>query len=430
MIKSSIMKMRKLSLIYNFVFLHLLFSWDANAQRVQKTFEKEIVVSPDVTIKTKGLEGIPFSGNGSIYYRPTKGHFILSAGTKKPHIYKAQQVLEIKTWDRDAIKQVVEVSVECENQADADQLLNRLNIKLEENAAGIVDVGCKLNINDFWIQNGWFREDRNYLILNNGEQHDVQYFEWKNTLYIPKKSNIIINSEDGHFEIKDHLGTVNFNLIHGSLQVKNINEIQGQCENANVGLRDINKGRLNIKNSSINVFGAQSVGIQSSLSNYFIHQVEALEITNSLSDVFLIDSVEVLNILSAPFSEFFIDGLGEQGIFYLKNSNVAINGVGENAQLIFVENENGKVALDIGNIESYKIIAENINQCDYKIVPLLEPTASNENQSVYSKGNDPFQLNVEFNIKQCEVWLQDTKISIKEFFNNRQYVGNRNWLIE
>jgi len=430
MIKNSIMKMRKLSLIYNMIVLLLFFSWDVNAQRVQKIFEKEIVVSLDVTIKTKGLEGIPFSGNGSIYYRPTKGYFILSAGTKKPHIYKAQQVLDIKTWDRDAIKQVVEVSVECENQADADQLLNRLDINLEENAAGIVDVGCKLNINDFWIQNGWFREDRNYLILNNGEQHDVQFFEWKNTLYIPKKSTIIINSEDGHFEIEDHLGTVNFNLINGSLQVKNINEIEGQCENANVGLRDINKGRLNIKNSSINVHGAQNIDIQSSLSNYIIHQVEALEITNSLNDVFFMDSIKVLNTLSAPFSEFYVNGLGEKGIFYLKNSNVAINKIGKNAQLIFIENENGKIALDIGDLENYKITAKHINQCDYKVAPLLKPTASNENESIFSKGNDPFQLNVEFQCKQCEVSLRDTEISAKEFFGNRQYVGNRNWLVE
>lgn len=374
-------------------------------QSITKVFEKEISVSENIQIKTKGPQSVRITGSGAINTRQIADRYVVSGKNKTPYIYVINKKLDIHTWSKNSIKQVTKVVLECENPSDANELLQALDIRLKENAVGKVTINCELNISHFKVKNSWFGADANSIILNNGQEYNIKFLELSNTLYIPENSDLVIESKETDISIENHNGLLDVNMHRGHLSAKEIGSINGKFQTTNVVIDKIDKGLISLKHSDLKINEISSLELESTISTINILAVEKLIINSTINDKFNIDQVNKLDISESLFSSYDIKTANESLEMNLKNGDLHVANLGSNLSQVIINGHHSTLKLGIQKLDNYEVTCQQINQSKYQLPNSLKMTTSSNNQKIYTYGNEPQKTKMHLECVQCEVTL-------------------------
>ena len=383
-----------------------LISINGNAQKVKKTYVNEIVVSPNVVIKTSGPQSINVTGKGAINTRQSGNQYIVSGRDSEPYIYVINKTLKINTWQYDKIKQVVEIKLECENQTQAQSLFNALKIQLKEDAAGQVIVNCEMNIQQFKIYNSFFGDDDNKVILTDGKEYKVKYLELTTTLFIPESSKLILNTQRSNINVGSHNGEIDLEMKRGSFIAKRVNRLTANLETVKVDIEQLLSGKLIVKNSILKFLEADELHMKSSLSTVSIAKSNTLVINRSLNDKYIINNVNDVMVEESLFSEYKISMVNGTLEMKTKNNDIVVDGFSKNASRVFVKNRNGVVQLGLESLGSYKLTCNWVTQNTYELPSGLDRLVFTQNQGQYASGNKPYQAQVDIECKQCDILVK------------------------
>jgi len=172
--------------------------------------------------------------------------------------------VEVKTWDRSAVKIDVVVIVKANSKSKADDKLSEIKIKLEKNGSSIIGVTDLNDSNTSWWK-GWFSFG------------DDISFEINYNVFMPATLPSIIENKYGNIYLPDLKSKTSINLKYGNLEAGNID---------NDLLMDLSYGKAtagNVKNFSGTI----------SYSDYRCTSAGVVILTSKYSKVYL-DNVTTL----------------------------------------------------------------------------------------------------------------------------------------
>ena len=314
--------------IYNsfgLLFLFLLNSQEGFSQHVARTIEKEIPVSENINIKTKGPQSFRVTGVGAINARQIGGRYIVSGKKSTPYVYVIHKSLEINSWNKQSIKQVANIKVESKNKSYTEELLSNLEFDLHENASHSVVVDCEMNIAKFQIHNSWFGQDKNAIILDDGTAYQVDYLEIKTTLYIPSESKLILETDQTDVSLTGHYGEVDLKMKRGSLIADSIHTLSGTCKSVLLKGSLFNSMNLDLKACNLNLLKGKDLSIESSISTINIGDLDQIVIHNSLNDRYTIEDVNQFEVEQSFVTDFKINNVGKSLQMDAKSATLIID---------------------------------------------------------------------------------------------------------
>ena len=404
----SIMKNQELSYkkIASTFLLVCLLILSGNAQKVTKTFEKEIEVSANTIIKISGPQSIHPTGKGAINTRQSGNKYIISGKASKPYIYVINKTLKINTWQQNKVKQVVEVILECENKTQNQNLLSTLKIELKKNAAGQIIIDSEMNIQHFKIYNSFFGKDDNAVILTNGKTYKIKYLELATSLFIPEKSNLILNTQGTTINLDNHKGTINLTMDKGNLIAKKMNALTANLKNVNAKIHQITNATMSLKNVTLTLNEVSELELKSAISSINIRKLNTLLINESINDQFTIDTVNNILVTKSFFSDYKISSVNNTIEVNAKNSDITVNSFDKKVTSIDIQNQNALVQLGLKNLDNYKLALNNKTQNRYYLPDKIKELHPTLNQLQYAVGTAPYATNISFKCKHCDVTIK------------------------
>jgi len=404
----SIMKNQELSYkkVASTFLLVCLLILSGNAQKVTKTFEKEIEVSENTVIKTSGPQSVHPTGKGAINTRQSGNKYIISGKASKPYIYIINKTLKINTWQHNKVKQVVEVILECENKIQNQDLLNALKIELKKNAAGQIIIDTEMNIQRFKIYNNFFRKDDNSVVLNNGKEYKIKYLELTTSLFIPEKSNLILNTQGTTIDIDNHKGTINLTMDKGNLIAKKMNVLTANLKNVDAKIHQITNATISLKNVTLTLNEVNELGLKSEISLINIGKSNTLLINESINDQFIIDTANDILVTKSLFSDYKISSINNTIEVNAKNSDITVNSFDKKVTSIDIQNQNASIKLVLKNLDNYTLSFNDKTQNSYHFPNKLKALSPSSNQLSYTYGTKPSKTKIIVKGKHCDVKIE------------------------
>ena len=385
--------------------LQLAFVWTSFAQRTTQLFEKEIAVPEEVLIKTKGPSAPKISGVGMLHIRPVDENYVVSGRKDEEYIYVIDMRFEIFTWDEKKVKQSTKVTLECETQSQTKDLLSALEVELRANAAGQVLVDCELNIDRFMIKNGWFRSDDNSIQLSNGKEYKIKYLELSTSLYVPRKSQLNLDTEVAFLSLGDHAGSLDLRMNQGTFTANKLNELKGQLKSATLEIKDLGKGDLTAKGSKISINRADELILETSLSTLDFQDIGKLIFNKSLSDKMSCGQTKLFFVEEALYTSFDLVNLKEVTELNLRNCDLTIANIHKEASKIRIKNQNATMKLGIQNLRSYLLVNSQADKATFQLPESLLKIEEVGKEKTYAFGAQPYQTRIDIDCSLCKVSL-------------------------
>lgn len=376
-------------------------------QHIQHKIERELFLSNTGSIKVNGPKSVRVTGNGTIYTSQIGDKYIVSRKNDTPHIYRIDKKLVLHTWDKNLVKQVSTISFSCKTAEQEKQLRAALAINLAENAAGIVEIDCELNIAKFQVENGWFSTENNHIILDNGKAYPINYLSISTALYIPINSQIVIDSEENDIILDRHEGAIEIQTVGGSLEANEIRNLKGNFEFTEINVQQLGNASLVLQNSSLKANSITKLKLKSAVSKLEVNTIEELDISKSLNDQFYLESVKSLKATNSVFSNYHLASCIESLDMTLKSGDLDIKNFGPSMKFAFIKNQNAKAQINLENLESYSLIIDSFKQSKYRLPDNFIFTKSDD-QAVYKWGEHPEKTKIQINFIHCEVTLHNT----------------------
>lgn len=383
-----------------------LFILNSTAQRVTKTFEKEIETSDNTIIKTYGPQSVHPTGNGAINTRQSGNKYIISGKYSKPSIYVINKTLKINTWGQNTVKQVVKVILECENATQTTALLNALRIELKENKARQINIDFNMNIQHFKIYNSFFGKDDNSVILTNGKVYKIKYLELTTSLFIPEKSNLVLNTKGTTIYLGNHTGNIDLTMDKGKLIAKKMNSLTANLMNINATVSQITNANISLKNVDLKLSKANKLELTSAISTINIEKLNTLLINESINDIFIVDTIRDIIVAKSIFSEYKISSINNTIEVNAKNSDITVNSFDKKVTTIAIQNQNASIQLGLKNLDNYTLAINDKLQNSYHLSDRLKELPSNSNQLLYAFGKRPSKTKITFRGKHCYVKIE------------------------
>lgn len=383
-----------------------LFIMNSNAQKVTKTFEKEIEVSDNTIIKTLGPQSVNPTGNGAINTRQSGNKYIISGKYSKPYIYVINKTLKVNTWQQNKVKQVTKVTLECENTTQNQKLLNALKIELKKDNANQITINSEMNIQHFKIYNSFFGKDDNSVILTNGKTYKIKYLELTTTLFIPEKSNLVLSTKGTAISLDNHTGKIDLTMNKGNLIAKNINILNANFININAKINQITNAKISLKNVDLTLNESNKLELKSAISTISIKKLNTLLITESVNDRFKIDTVDDIIVAKSVFSNYKISLINNTIKANAKNSDITVTSFNETVTSIDIQNQNASVQLDLKGLDNYKLVFNDKTQNKHQLPDKLKMLNPDLNQLLYTFGSKPYTTNITFKCKYCDVTIK------------------------
>ncbi len=402
------MKNQKLSYkkIASTFLLVCLLMLSGNAQKVTRTFEKEIEVSDNTIIKISGPQSVHPTGKGAINTRQSGNKYIISGKASKPYIYVINKTLKINTWQQNKVKQVVEVILECENKTQNQNLLSALKIELKKNAAGQIIIDSEMNIQHFKIYNSFFGKDDNSVILTNGKTYKIKYLELATSLFIPKKSNLVLNTKGTTINLDNHKGTINLTMDKGNLIAKKMNVLTANLKNVDTKIQKTTNAKMVLKNVSLILNEASKLELKSAISSINIRKLNTLIINESINDQFIIDTVNDILVTKSLFSDYKISSINNTIEVNAKNSDITVNSFDKKVTSIDIQNQNASIKLVLKNLDNYTLSFNDKTQNSYHLPNKLKALSPSSNQLLYAYGTKPSKTKIIVKGKHCDVKIE------------------------
>lgn len=376
-------------------------------QHIQHKMERELVLSNTGSIKVNGPESVRVTGNGTIYTNQIGNQYNVSRKSDTPHIYKIDKKLVLHTWDKNLVKQVSTISFSCETAEQEEQLKAALAINLAENAAGVVEIDCELNIAKFQVENGWFSAENNHIILDNEKVYPINYLSISTVLYVPINSQLVIATEENDIVLDKHEGALEIQAVGGSIEANEIRNLIGNFEFTEITIQELGNASLVLQNSNLKANSIKKLKLKSALSKLEVNTIEELDISKSLNDQFYLEAVNAIKATNSVFSNYHLASCMERLDMNLKSGDLDIKNFGPALKFAFIKNQNAKAQLNLEILESYSLLIDSFNQSKYHLPDNFILTKSDD-QAVYKWGENPEKTKIQIDCIHCEVTLHNT----------------------
>ena len=384
------------------VILCLLFNLqNIDAQELTKKFTDEITVKNDnIFIDTKGTNyGLSCSGTISI----TKSEELITISDESRAVrFIVERNTDIKTHSGNTVRYVTNVVA---SGPDAETLMQSLNYKLKETIPGHVNVKCLLNIEKFYVTNGWFRPNRNAIVLTNGTSYEVEKFSIGTTIWIPEKANLILsgNKRIGFNVGKLVGGKLSAFLEYGNLNCASVSEVEADLKSCEATFENIGKGTFDLQQGKLSVGEANDLTIKGYLSKVDISSVDSLNISGTSNDKFNIGEVQNIKSLNSWFSNYEIGKLHKSLNMKVINGDLSIKEIQTDFEKIRIKNEVSTIRLGIEKLENYSLISSDVNKTE---VEGLEGQGFSDSQNGL-KGDAKLGGKIILSCENCKVIFED-----------------------
>ena len=430
--KTNILVMkRKLVCRFNFVFVLLcIFSLNGLGQKIKKTFVKEIEVNNGITVFSNVPTDILLEMH--THYSQTNNTFdgFIIQGKENRTRLKLHKDYVIKNWDKQTVRQEVEVTLRCANEKATQALLDQFKIEFSQNQNGDVNVDGNMNLVKFTMRNSRFGGDKCKIILEGGKEYDIEYLELKTKLYLPKTANLSVHAFNNHtLRLDDFYGNLDLDTQYGEVfgkKIKNLNANLRFCynvifEEADQVIASATQSHLKIDKVKFLHIGKNKLGEEpyvnehynewlannSSMNLYNFEDVDNMIITDTANDDFSIGTVDYLEIKKSVFSEYKILRLNEKLKLNSKSGDLLIADVHKDFKQIDLVNSRSKMTLNISDEANYKINIEDKSTIDYKFPPnsqLLVDTKNGNISVKVGKGKSTGEINIDCKKCELEIW--------------------------
>ncbi len=410
------------------VFTLLAFS-PCSGQEFSRTYTKELKVSPETILRIKGPTASWFSGSGTLSTRNAReGYFERVGRSTSITLIKDFQIY---TWDKPVVKQVVEVTVQPLDDRPPVALFDALQMKLQENAAGILDVRGNMNIKSWGYKNGFFVKDRMIAYLMDGSSYDFKKLTIKASVYIPRSNNVELQVNYLHVSLGDLDGALKLFLLRGELDAGHIGDVRAKLESAKLRLKQANHVDLVAKAALFEAEEVHTLDIQYghgvhfvpdrdmfgrydakkqvgySLSKYIIGRIERIKIDATVNDQFTIKDIDQLDVKSSKFSNYFIRQLQERADFNCTSGDVTIQQLSAGFADLSFNNQTSTITVGTANTENY-LVEMNENTFTEFVPPssLQELSSDRPTQQRYLNGSHGEAGTIRFTCENCKISLK------------------------
>lgn len=425
-VKKWVWKFRLVSLLLCF------FSLNAFSQTSEKTFVKEINVSDNITVISNVPTSLDIEREDARYSSGSNTKFgYIIYGKYQTELLYIHKDYAINTWDKNVVRQEVEIKVKSNSEINNQAFLSQLKIELEQNNQSQILIDASMNLEKFKLTNSSFRKDICKIILQDGKSFTIDYLEVKTSLYIPKTANLKVNSILNHtLRLGDLEGDLDLDIQYGEVygnKIKNLNAnlrfcynvIFKEAENVNasateshlkidkvkhlrIGEKKLTKG-LDVKGEF-----KQWMDNNSSMNLYNFREVEKMIISDTANDKFTIGEVDDLEIKSSIYSNYKILKLNNVLNLNARNGDVSISEVSKDFKTIDLHNTLSNLNINIADDGNYGINIFDIKSIDYKLpnsAKLIEKEPSKNAQ--FKMGNDENTGIINIQCERCELDIWD-----------------------
>lgn len=408
----------------------LFFGENIFAQKIEKTYSKSLAVPKGATYEIINAQALDYEMHATMSSTHSEEGYILRPGVLGEMPCFIIRNYRVATWDKDSIKQVVNITVTPDKNRlkDADDLVANLKINIPKKEGNLYLIDGNINLKKMELINGFFRKDRNTFILDSGQKFDVRQLIIESILYIPKQSNILLRTDYVGLFLEDLEGKLSINAKHGYLQADNIKEVEGNIRNFNADFKSVDKMTLNSSYSSISATSINQLVIGSlelfaerkkavglfekkqnnttlSFSNkYRIERVDHLKIRESGNDEFNLGTIKNFSGINASFSNFHIKKIEKSFEISGKNGDVTIYDVATNFEKISISNQISTVELNMQAVENFKVNLVSEKKTELKLNSSLQRGIPKEGWAInYFKGKKSIGGIIEFDCEYCEI---------------------------
>lgn len=258
--------------------LLILFLWipfNVSGFISEKKINKEVEITPDTKIYTKGLRTPKLRVNGTINTNSEIGAYTLK-GLGKKTVLRVDRKFNVHTWDRPFVKQEMTIKVEAKDKATEEAILRAIEASLKLDPTNTLVVDYLVGIDMITMVNGWFKRDVNSLEFDDGQNYDFNTLIISGSLTVPKDASLTIEGDYLDIKLGSFTGSLNLNLN------------DSRCEGRYVKQLD---GKLNA--SKINIHQVGTAEISAHRSFFFIEEVDSIMLGNKryfLDDIFSMSS--------------------------------------------------------------------------------------------------------------------------------------------
>ena len=377
-----------------------------SGQRTTFHLSQTLEVPQGVLIRTNGPQSVRINGQGVINTRHLETKYVVSGKGTLPYIYVIHKTLEINTWDRDQVKQEVAVTLETETPDQAEQLRNALRPVLALAAGNVLSLTCELNIAQFSVNNGWFREDRNSITLSDGRVFPVKYLEINNRFFVPETASLDLKLSRTNLSLGDHIGPIELQQAFGQVSGGCLGEMTAQLTDAIVRIDKLDEANLRLTNCELHLSQVGKMTMNTSLSGGKIDSVGQLLINKSVSDRFTFRRVDVGIAAGVFFSTIDIGELGHSWQLTGKRATLSVGKVNEALESFQVDNQDGVIHFPLNDLSGYKLWCDNPTKNNYQLPATLTKKSGGEVASYYEFEAVKNTSIVRLTGQRCEFWLR------------------------
>lgn len=372
-----------------------------SGQRVTLTLSQEIEVPKGTTIITSGPQSERINGRGAINSRHLHKKFVVSGKDALPYVFVIHKTLAINSWQHQRVKQLVTVVIEADTPAQTDALSKALKPVLYLDPTNQLRVNCSLNIEQFTLNNGWFREDKNSITLTDGRTFPVKYLEISNHLFVPATSPLQLDLNRTFLTLGDHQGNIELKMKQGYITTACLQQLSADITDAEVRIDAIRKANLALTNSQARLAKAEELYLTSSLSVVQIDSVGQLQISKTLSDDLTLGHVGGGLIEKSAFSDIRIDYLQNALHFSGKGSELAVVGVADSLREFQVVSQDGSVQFPLQVLPAATLRCDGLNENSFQFPVKLQIPKARNNFITYQWGTTKNSTNVRLSGQRC-----------------------------
>jgi len=394
-------------------------------QPITKMFVKEVEVAADSRVVTNLPRTMDFYMHGTMTLDDSPSGLIISGKNNDP-ILTLKEDLNIATWDKNVIKQTVEITIVPEDQQEAQAFLEALELEINDDYTGNYTVDCNMNIKKMEMRNSFFSSDKTHFFLDNGKKYVIKSMEIKTTLTIPKSNDLRVEGKYGTINVGDLDGELEVDLNYCDLRAGNIETVRGTFTNCkDVHFKSIGEGNFSAKNSGIYInkveklmLGFQRLkngcelvskkNVNSALNEFHIKKAGQILVSESSTDQFVIDEVDHLEVPKAVFSNFKIVKLNKTLFANISSGDLTISTIAAGFESVSINNKTSTVILGTAKDCSYMLNAYRNDVSEFFLPKSAIAMGKEEGMtSTFLKGNKATAGNISIRCEQCKVVFMD-----------------------
>ena len=337
---------------------------------------------------------------------------------------------KIETWEKNEIKQeiIIEIIPDKSSPKDAQKLLDHLSLKIKKKRKNKFLIDGNMNLKKMELINGFFRNDRNTFILEDGSKYNVRQLVIKSFLFIPKTSDVEFDTGYLGVEMGDLDGKLMINAEFGYIKTGNIKEIEANIQHLNADFKNVGQMTLNATYSEISAhaIGQLTIGSlelinkmpkkkdlfsydrsQQSLSfsnKYKIDKIGSLKILDTGNDNFNLGSITNFKAINTSFSNFYIKKIEKKLDLTGKNGDLIVYALSSDFEELSIDNQTSTIELNMEQTPDYQVNIERQEKTELRFpTNLVKLSPSEDWSSSFYRGNPNKGGTIILNCTYCEV---------------------------